>query len=322
MYRLPLPLPGDGLRAVNVYLLVHGGAVSMVDAGWHRPESTRALRDGLGAIGAEVGDVRRVLVTHVHHHHYGQAPAIREASGAVIALGRGERLSMHVINHRRREAVDHDRRRLLALGAAELLCELGGNGFLENREGPWGEPDQWVDDRETLDLAGRRLTAIETPGHTRGHVSYLDKAGGLLFSGDHVLPHITPSIGHEPFSGGYPLLDFLLSLLRVRDLAAELILPAHGRPFTGLAQRVDELLAHHADRLAASLDAVRAGASTALEVAERLPWTRRHRDYGDLDAANRFLAVGETQAHLDLLALHGPLAAAVRDGIRTYTVVA
>src|SRR5439155_3260915 len=108
---------------------------------------------------------------------------------------------------------------------------------------------------------------VATPGHTRGHVGFLDRGAAVLFAGDHVLPHITPSIGVEVFNDGLALVDFIASLARVRQLPATRVLPAHGPDCPGLAARADPLLEHHATRLAACIDLVGAGGRSPLEVA-------------------------------------------------------
>ena len=323
VFRIPLPLPGDGLRAVNVYAVQGDEAITLIDAGWSRPAAWEALAAGLRLVGAELGDVRTVLATHMHRDHFGQATALRHASGATVVLGRGEQRSLEYIL----DATQTDRRapwiaRLRRSGAAELIAQLArGQQSLREDEGLWELPDRWAGDGETFRAADRDLVAIETPGHTRGHLTFLDAANRLLFAGDHVLPHITPSIGFEPpLVDGLPLADFLMSLVKVRDLAIDTVLPAHGAPFTGLAARVDELLAHHAARLAASLHVLAGGPRTAFEVARELPWTRRNRHYDELDLFNRQLAVAETAAHLDLLVSEGAAAAQTVDGICHYAV--
>ncbi len=325
VFRIPLPLPGDGLRAVNVYAVHGDGAITLIDAGWSRPAAWEALAAGLGVLGAELGDVRSVLVTHMHRDHFGQATALRHATGATVVLGRGEQPSLEYIlddTHRDRRAPWIAR--LRRSGAAELIAQLASTGGQSPRddEGLWELPDRWAGDGETVRAVDRDLVAIETPGHTRGHLTFLDPTNRLLFAGDHVLPHITPSIGFEPpLVDGLPLADFLASLIKVRDLAIDTVLPAHGAPFTGLAARVDELLAHHAARLAASRAALAAGPRTAFEVARALPWTRRNRHYDDLDVFNRQLAVSETAAHLDLLVSQGAVAADILEGVRLYRAV-
>src|ERR1700712_2621038 len=64
VYRIPLPLPQDGLRAVNVYALRRGDDITVIDAGWSIPESRKLLGAGLAELDAGFPDVRRFLVTH------------------------------------------------------------------------------------------------------------------------------------------------------------------------------------------------------------------------------------------------------------------
>ena len=127
----------------------------------------------------------------------------------------------------------------------------------------------------------------------------------MLFAGDHVLPTITPSIGFEPTSPPDPLGDFLGSLATLRALPDATLLPAHGPVVPSVHRRIDELVEHHGRRLDLTEAAVHRGAATAYEVAGLLRWTRRERRFADLDPFNQMLAVGETDAHLRLLAAQG-----------------
>jgi glyoxylase-like metal-dependent hydrolase (beta-lactamase superfamily II) len=151
-------------------------------------------------------------------------------------------------------------------------------------------------------------------------VVFDDGAAGLMFTGDHVLPHITPSIGFQPAPAEAPLDDYLGSLRLVRGMPDRQMLPAHGPVSPSVHARVDELLTHHDDRLAATGETVANGASTAYESAQRLGWTRRHRKLAELDAFNQMLAVLETAAHLDLLASQGKLHSSEVDETRRYAL--
>ena len=105
----------------------------------------------------------------------------------------------------------------------------------------------------------------------------------------------------------------------MRRLPDARLLPAHG-PVTGsVHERVDQLVAHHGGRLDATEAAVRAGATTAYEVARVLPWTRRLRSFDELDPFNQLLAVNETAAHLFLLASQGRCTISVEDDIRRFS---
>jgi glyoxylase-like metal-dependent hydrolase (beta-lactamase superfamily II) len=120
-----------------------------------------------------------------------------------------------------------------------------------------------------------------------------------------VLPTITPSIGFEPVPVDHALGDYLASLTKVRGLPDHTLLPAHGPVAPSTHARIDALLAHHDDRLVASLAGVAASGSTAYDVAGTLPWTRHAHALTDLDAFNAALASLETKAHLDLLVARG-----------------
>jgi glyoxylase-like metal-dependent hydrolase (beta-lactamase superfamily II) len=322
VHRIPLPLPNDGLRAVNVYALTDGEGLTLIDAGWALAQARDALATGLAELGAGLGNVRRFLVTHVHRDHYTQAVALRREFGMRVALGRGERPGLEELSRPRRER-RAQLEQLRRAGAHELVRQLERHA---PPEGPaeYEFPDEWIDDGAEIVVdagspARRVLEAVATPGHTRGHVVFADPAAELLFSGDHVLPRITPSLGLEPAPARSPLADFLTSLELMRSRPDAVLLPAHGATGMRVHQRVDELVAHHAKRLDATLSAVLEGRSTAYEVAAVLLWTRRDTPFAELDLFNRMLATIETAAHLEVLAERELVTAEDRDGIRHYT---
>jgi glyoxylase-like metal-dependent hydrolase (beta-lactamase superfamily II) len=322
VFRIPLPLPTDGLRAVNVYVIETDSGLVLIDSGWALDEARAELDRGVKALGHELSDVRVFLVTHVHRDHYTQAVALRHEFGSRVLLGAGERASLRLCAEPGLPQVATQLRLLRRSGAAPLARQIADS--LADPEDPrlWEDPDEWIAGDSRIPAGGRVLDAIHTPGHTYGHVVFRDAEAGLLFAGDHVLPHITPSIGFEPAPGPLPLASYLDSLRRVRELPDTRLLPAHG-PVTGsVHQRVDELLAHHATRLAETQAAVAAGASTAAEVAVALTWTRRRRPFGDFDPFNQMLAINETAAHLDVLVAQGGLVALADGALRHYQLSA
>lgn len=319
VYRIPLPLPQDGLRAVNVYALPDGGGWTLIDSGWALAESLELLAAGLGQLGAGLRDVHRILVTHQHRDHYTQALVLRREFGAEVALGRGERAAIESVIADGGAAFGPHLARLARAGADALAATIRAHRPDPERRSTWELPDRWIDDGAEIAVGAGLLTAVETPGHTRGHLVFADDAAGLMFAGDHVLPRITPSIGFEALPPPSPLADFLTSLRLVRAREDAALLPAHGPVGMRVHERVDALLAHHGDRLDATLAAVREGRSTAADVAGALPWTRHGRRLPDMDPFNAMLAVLETQAHLDLLVERGALVAGSQDGVDHYT---
>lgn len=311
LHRIPLPLPMDGLRAVNVYALEDGDGLTLIDGGWAIDESRAELDRALGALGRDLREVRRVLVTHVHRDHYTQAVAVRRAVGARVALGADERGSMRTLTSGEADILAEQPVRLRRHGAGALADELAAIPL--DRFGTlafYEDPDEWLEPGPVPLADGGALAAVPTPGHTRGHLVFHWAERGVLFAGDHVLPHITPSIGFEPDRPPFPLRDYLGSLARVLALPDAVLLPAHGPAGGSVHARVRELLEHHEVRLADTREALAAGAGVALDAARRLRWTSRGRAYDDLNPFDRMLAVLETAAHLDVLVLRGE---AVRD---------
>ena len=319
VYRIPLPLPNDGLRAVNVYLLPTDDGLVLIDGGWALPESRHLLSAALAELGAHLGDLRRFLITHMHRDHYTQAAALRRDLGGRVGLGVGEQPSFALIHQLGNRSRDRQLRTLRRLGAGDLADLVSRNAPPEELDpSDWAEPDDWLTPGPIALPGGRVLDVVATPGHTAGHVVFHDEAAGLLFAGDHVLPTITPSIGFEPVETTNPLGAFLASLAVVRSRPDALLLPAHGPVAPSVHARVDELVAHHGARLDQSLAAVGAGAETGLDVAAILTWTRHERRLPDLDPFNAMLAVCETGAHLDLLVAQSRLTVTVEDGVRRY----
>jgi len=307
VHRIPLPLPSDGLRAVNVYALETEHGLTLVDAGWALEVSRDLLESSLRTAGLAIADITRFLITHVHRDHYTQAVTVRRELGAHITLGVGDRPTLDLINS---PAPGDDAyvgilRACGALDLAEQWRDFTARSTPDLSH--WEYPDTWLEDDQVIEVGTRRLDAIATPGHTQGHVVFADRAAGLLFAGDHVLPTITPSIGFEPVPPPLPLGDYLASLTKVRGLDDLLLLPAHGPVAPSSHARIDELVEHHDVRLRRCREAVADTGRTARDVAGLLPWTRHEHDFADLDVFNAALATLETRAHLELLVAQGLL---------------
>ena len=323
VYRIPLPLPHDALRAVNIYAITDGSKLVLIDSGWAIDAAREGLATALKGIGAGLGDVSQFLVTHVHRDHYTQAVVLRREFGGKIALGQLEEPSLKIAADPGVQQMSAQVNLLRQGGAEEVVTALVTmfGGVTRTNVDLWENPDEWLTPSRRTVLPGRDLDVVHTPGHTAGHVVFVDGDAELLFSGDHVLPHITPSIGFQPAPAELPLNDYLDSLRLVRALPDMRMLPAHGPVSASVHTRVDELLEHHRQRLETMGTKVLEGKSTAYETALSLGWTRRLRKLTEMDAFNQMLAVLETGAHLDLLVSQGKLAATEVDGVRHYSAV-
>lgn len=303
--QLPISLPGLG--HVNCYFLQDERGVAIVDPGLPGPQSWRALVDRLKRAGYRPKHVHTVVVTHSHPDHFGGAGRLRDTYGA------------EVITHRSFstwfDPADDD------TGTDDGDEPPGPMPTPFGRAMPWRNdstfrppisrrlkfgfyrtalrrfvrtpaPTRRVDDAEIITLAGREWVSLHTPGHTNDHLCLYDPVEGVVLSGDHVLPTITPHISGL-VAGADPLTQFFASLDKVAALdGVSLVLPAHGHPFHDLAGRAKEIHQHHQERL----DTLRAAAvelgSASVEALSRRLF--KERSWGQM-------AESETYAHLEHL---------------------
>ncbi len=306
IHRIPLPLPNDGLRAVNVYVIETEDGLTLVDGGWAIAEGRAGLESGLRLINRRLSDIRRFLVTHAHRDHYTLARVLGSEFAAQVTLGRAEAPALEATRNMGKAGGDRAMMAVLrASGAEELIEQWRATPITPPDPEHFDDADSWLDGDSRLAVGERTLDAIHTPGHTQGHYVFADRAAGLLFAGDHVLPTITPSIGLEGVVSEQPLGDFMASLAKVRAMPDLRLLPAHGPVASSVHARADELLVHHEHRLELCLALLGEMPKTSYEVARELTWTRHERRFETLDLFNSSLATMETKAHLELLAARG-----------------
>ncbi|HET6153234.1 MAG TPA: MBL fold metallo-hydrolase [Marmoricola sp.] len=303
VHRIELPLPLDDLHIVNAYAIVGDTGISLVDPGWSSPESEDALVVALATLGAERNDVRRSLVTHGHPDHLTQAIAWQHEHGIPVHLGVDEAPSVIAFDPTSprfpRQA------ELLERAGAPELAAIIRDLPLEPHEAAmaYGAPDAWVADQEVIDCEGQAVRVHATPGHTRGHVVYEHVASGAYFTGDHVLPGITPAIALELLPEELPLAHYLASLELMLRLPDGPMLPAHGPVTDSVHARAQALLAHHEDRFARIVALRESGLSTAFEIASAMTWRSNGRALTALNDVHQMIAVIEVLSHLDVLDL-------------------
>ncbi|KPI32135.1 beta-lactamase domain protein [Actinobacteria bacterium OV320] len=330
---LRVPIPDNPLGHTLVYVVDTDRGPVLIDTGWDDPASWEALTVGLTACGTSVSELCGVVITHHHPDHHGLSGQVREASGAWVAMHAADTSIVRRTRETRPERwYTYMAAKLTAAGAPEE--HIAPLRTPPARRRPFPGPAPALPDREIvpgefLDLPGRRLRAIWTPGHTPGHVClHLEEdhpaqlpGHGRLFSGDHLLPEITPHIGlyEDPDDATVtdPLGDYLDSLERVGRLAPAEILPAHQYAFTDAPFRVRELLTHHEDRLTGLL-ALLATPLTPWQLAERMEWNR---PWPQIPYGSRNIAVSEAEAHLRRLVKQGRAEAVTGSDPVTYAAV-
>lgn len=301
IYRIRLPMP-FGLDHINVYLLKETNQLALVDCGLDLPDSWQALDDGLAELGLTPGQLTDIFVTHGHPDHIGQLPRLRQ-------LAPNARLYMH----RREYQPLADRVTDRDGNAHRMQSWLTRNGVPANSAGrlyetgqsaaPRLQPgDRLLEGGEVLSL-GENVPATDwqiiwTPGHTAGHFVLHNPARQLLLSGDHLLGSISSNIGKYPGSTDDPLGDFIKSLENIARLDLREILPAHGETFANHRERIQDLIAHHQQRLGKIYASLEGGPRTASQVVETI-WGDRATGF------HRFLALVEALSHLERLRLEG-----------------
>ncbi len=296
---LPLPL---ALKVINAYLIEGPSGWALVDTGLHTPEAEQALRSTLAESGVELSNVSRAFVTHVHPDHIGMAGTL-EAAGAEIVMHGPEADHARKLWAGDTALIDASSEWFVRHGMPPDVDDEMRAAWLAIGRGvdPLGRIEQ-VEDGDHIDLAGRRVRVIWTPGHTDFHACLFDEADGTLFAGDHVLPHITSNISLYPWSRDDPLGDFLDALRAVRKLPVRRVLPAHGAAFDDLNGRIDELLEHHHLRLEAVIELARGRERDAYGICRDLFPVLRN-------AHEERFALAETLAHLRYLERRGKVRA-------------
>ena len=317
--QLPISLPGLG--HVNCYFLQDERGVAIVDPGLPGPQSWRALVDRLKQAGYKPKNVHTVIVTHSHPDHFGGAGRLRDTYGAEVISHRSFRTWFDPAE----DEVADDEQTPPPWGRAMPWREDATFSPPLSRRLKFGfyrtalrrfvrtpAPTKRVDDAEVITLAGREWVSLHTPGHTHDHLCLFDPAEGVVLSGDHVLPTITPHISGM-VSGADPLTQFFGSLEKVAALeGVGLVLPAHGHPFHDLAGRANEIRDHHLERLEVLRTAAGdLGSATVEELSHHL---FKQRSWGQM-------AESETYAHLEHLRAIGEAESRDEAGTLHYNLV-
>jgi len=300
--RLELPMPFE-LKHVNVFLLRDGAGFTLIDTGLQTDESRQVLNQKLAALKVPVERIERILITHIHPDHFGLAAELRERATAELVIHRLE-VALMEPRYARAEDLVHDVAAWLSKnGVPAAEAEFVKSASMAAREFvSVVEPDTLLEGAERLPVDGSEIEVIWTPGHSPGHCCFYWPARGVLFSGDHLLPKISPNIGLHPQSGADPLDDYLASLQHIGRLEVDMVLPAHGNPFRDHRARIAEIVRHHEDRKAALVELARGGAKSGWLLAAGL--------FPGIMQRNVFqqrLALQETLAHCQSLAVEGRL---------------
>lgn len=321
VWAVPVPIPNNPLVYTYCYAIADGPGVVLIDPGWDGKDQYAALTSALADLGFAVADIHGIAITHYHRDHIGLVPALlAENPGAWVAMHGEDLRSIKRfytnavdmgtgvdpnLNIARAYGVPEDRWaevESLQVGSAKSGRASESMGLYRQAMSRLPERIHVLDDGTELPTEDGAITAMWTPGHTYGHSTFVRPEDDLLFSGDHVLPTITPNIGLDSGAITHSLDDYLHSLEKLGELDADVaVLPAHGFRFTGLHDRKVELVEHHHQRL----DEIRARMEatedhSVYSIARGLHWSR---GFDSLRSFNLFAALAETAAHMHYLGI-------------------
>jgi glyoxylase-like metal-dependent hydrolase (beta-lactamase superfamily II) len=303
IWSIPLPMQQPGNPFSLSYLIAgDDGSLHLIDTGYDGDENWALFRRALDGFGLAVDDIASVFVTHLHPDHLGMTERLRAASGARVGM-----------LHREHEG-------LAAVAAGGLVPP---DGLLEG----WGVPperrpelsiplgadlvargiptvDASYEPGDTLDVPGRAIEVLWTPGHTAGSASLVDAEAGLVYTGDTVLPKIFSGLGlgDRGVPGSptpNPIADYLNSLTSLARYDDFEVAPGHGYRFRGLIERNAQLAEHHLHRSRAAAAVIRERPdATVWEVASRLRWTV---GWQNLRSFYLLSALSQTVLHLEFV---------------------
>lgn len=298
IYRVTHPLP-FALDHVHCYAVAGTDGWTLIDTGLG-PGGEERWRAALEQLGRPL--VRSIVLTHYHPDHVGASAALARLTGAEEVLqGRSDAEVAQRMYNDPRDLAELGR----FLGEHGMPAERIAESVYQEREllVPPAVPTRVLEEGDTVVLGGDEFAVLLLPGHADGHIALYDERSGRLFAGDTILHEITPNVATWHHTRPDPLARYLATLERIADLRPALVYPGHHRTIDDAAGRSLEIRAHHRVRLDAHEEALRAGAVTTYEVAERV-WGK------GLAVHELRFALGEAISHLARLAQLGRAAEA------------
>jgi len=306
IYKIELPVPFS-LQTMNVFF-ADLSPRTLIDTGIKTEASFEALKKGLENIGFSLNSIERILITHAHIDHYGQAKRIAMATGAPIYI--------HSIEYGRTRSLIH------SLGLLKVVLSRNGVPdtlanealhFIESSQKMADSLEEafFLNDEDLIPFKSMRWRTIHCPGHSPGLICFYWPEKKILFTGDHLLKEITPNpvlqIPESTSPLHYPSLkEYLGSLEKVERLEISLLLPGHGEEISDAKGLIQKIFAHHRERMAHIISILSDGEKTPFEIAMDL--------FPGVPPFEIFLGVSEALGHLEILRERGEVGVKEKDG--------
>ena len=305
---IPTPFP---VGPINIYLVVDD-PITLVDTGPKTDEAIAALREQLRGLGFKTEDIKRIVLTHTHEDHCGLAGTLQRESGARVHVHEWEFQNISTHRHTR---VNPDLLERAGAPSEELERMAARYQLIHHFADAVEDVEAYRDEQEFVFASGA-LRVVHTPGHTPGSSCLLRESNRLMLAGDTILKNITPNpvLNRDPIDPNrrFPSLgEYLVSLARIRTLAPTLIRTSHGADVTDYEEHFHRLVRHIHDRLAKVISLVPKEGVTAWEMSKLV--------FPKASDINRFLAVSESVANLDLAVAEGKLRIEQNGAVEIYS---
>jgi glyoxylase-like metal-dependent hydrolase (beta-lactamase superfamily II) len=288
---LPIPFP---IRTSNVYFIDERPR-TLIDTGIKTESSFEALKSGMEDLGFSLRSIERILITHGHIDHYGQAHRIAALSGAPVYI--------HPVEYGRIRSFIHSLGMLKILlmknGAPEVLVGEAIH-FIESAQKMADSLEEafFLEDKETIPFESMSWQAVLCPGHSPGLLCFYWKEEKILFTGDHLLKKITPNpVLNIPEDGSTPkytsLKQYIASLEKIERMEIALAFPGHGEMINDPTGLIKGIFKHHQERTNLIHSLLSIGRKTPYEIAMAL--------FPGIPPFDVFLGISEVLGHLEIL---------------------
>jgi glyoxylase-like metal-dependent hydrolase (beta-lactamase superfamily II) len=296
-FRAEIPLPDTLLKSVNSYIIRDNERNLIIDTGMYSDECFYAMHAVLKELDVDLKKTD-FFITHCHGDHIGLVTRLIHPGSIVYVNG----LDAQIISKIKTGVIFNEIKAFLQMSG---FPEKNPKKILPPRTGDEYRsrdtlPLKFVEDKDTIERGGYRLTCVKTPGHSRGHMCLYEADKKIIIAGDHILKDITPGIQGR-IGNENPLKDYLSSLDKVYALDIEKVLPGHRAPFGNCRVRIEEIKEHHHQRNNEVLAILQDGSMNIHEVASRMTWNVDSDSWDSFPVVQSFFATGETFAHLRYL---------------------
>jgi glyoxylase-like metal-dependent hydrolase (beta-lactamase superfamily II) len=305
-YRIGIPIPFP-MKYVYCYLFKQENHYVLIDVGYNNKRGRAAWEEVFRELCIQPKEIKTIYLTHFHPDHAGLAGWMQQLTGAPIFM---HEIDAQMMNHV--WGVESTQ----ANNIKEMVLEHGTPLVLADEIER--QMELMIDHirplptlsivGEQVEFAGNLWQVIHTPGHSTGHICFFQEEEKVVISGDHILDKITPNISVWPGASQTPLHDYIHSLNKVKSLQVKKAYTAHGALIENVNARIEQLLVHHKERLAAMEVMVQGG--TAFEVAEASFAQKA------LSPHQWRFAIAETIAHLDYLSIENRITKVIGSPIK------